>query len=74
MSTVGMLLLIDEIIVHTTAGVPLNYPALFSDVIVSIGPFNLRGDLMFVFALDGKAELPAAAPPTTPAAPAPEQR
>jgi branched-chain amino acid transport system permease protein len=51
MSTVGLLLLIDEIIVHTTAGVPLNYPALFSDVIVRAGPFNLRGDLMFVFAL-----------------------
>src|SRR5262249_971420 len=51
MSTVGLLLLIDEIIVHTTAGVPLNYPALFSDVIVPIGPFNLRGDLMFVFIL-----------------------
>ena len=51
MSTVGLLLLIDEIIVHTTAGVPLNYPALFSDVIIPVGPFNLRGDLMFVFAL-----------------------
>ena len=51
MSTVGLLLLIDEIIVHTTAGVPLNYPALFSDVIVPIGPFSLRGDLMFVFIL-----------------------
>jgi branched-chain amino acid transport system permease protein len=51
MSTVGMLLLIDEIIVHTTAGVPMSYPALFSDVIVPLGPFNLRGDLMFVFAL-----------------------
>jgi branched-chain amino acid transport system permease protein len=51
MSTVGLLLLIDEIIVHATAGVPLNYPALFSDVIVSVGPFNLRGDLMFVFVL-----------------------
>jgi branched-chain amino acid transport system permease protein len=51
MSTVGLLLLIDEIIVHTTAGVPLNYPALFSDVIIAMGPFNLRGDLMFVFAL-----------------------
>jgi branched-chain amino acid transport system permease protein len=51
MSTIGLLLLIDEIIVHTTGGVPLNYPALFSDVIVRMGPFNLRGDLMFVFAL-----------------------
>jgi branched-chain amino acid transport system permease protein len=51
MSTVGLLLLIDEIIVHTTQGVPLAYPALFSDVIIRAGPFNLRGDLMFVFAL-----------------------
>jgi branched-chain amino acid transport system permease protein len=51
MSTVGLLLLIDEIIVHTTQGVPLAYPALFSDVIVRVGPFGLRGDLMFVFAL-----------------------
>ena len=51
MSTVGLLLLIDEIIVHKTEGVPMNYPALFSDVIIRAGPFNLRGDLMFVFAL-----------------------
>jgi branched-chain amino acid transport system permease protein len=51
MSTVGLLLLIDEIIVHTTDGVPLNYPALFSDVIIPVGPFNIRGDLVFVFAL-----------------------
>jgi branched-chain amino acid transport system permease protein len=51
MSTVGLLLLIDEIIVHTTQGVPLNYPALFSDVIFRAGPFSLRGDLMFVFVL-----------------------
>jgi branched-chain amino acid transport system permease protein len=51
MSTVGLLLLIDEIIVHTTSGVPLAYPALFSDVIIRVGPFNLRGDLMFVFLL-----------------------
>ena len=51
MSTVGLLLLIDEIIVHTTAGVPLAYHALFSDVIIQAGSFNLRGDLMFVFLL-----------------------
>jgi branched-chain amino acid transport system permease protein len=51
MSTLGLLLLIDEIVVHTTQGVPLAYPALFSDVIIPAGPFNLRGDLIFVFAL-----------------------
>ena len=51
MSTVGLLLLIDELIVHQTEGVPMNYPALFSDVMIRAGPFNLRGDLMFVFGL-----------------------
>ena len=51
MSTVGLLLLIDEIIVHATDGVPLNYPVLYSDVIIRLGPFVLRGDLMFVFLL-----------------------
>ena len=51
MSTVGALLLIDEIIVHATVGIPVPYPALFSDVIVNAGPFTLRGDLMFMFAL-----------------------
>jgi branched-chain amino acid transport system permease protein len=51
MSTVGLLLLIDEIIVHMTEGIPLAYPALYSDVVMRLGPFILRGDLMFVFAL-----------------------
>jgi branched-chain amino acid transport system permease protein len=51
MSTVGLLLLIDEVIVHTTQGVPLAYPALYSDVVIRLGPFMLRGDLMFVFVL-----------------------
>ena len=51
MSTVGLLLLIDEIIVHTTEGVPFAYPALYSNVIIRLGPFIVRGDLIFVFAL-----------------------
>jgi branched-chain amino acid transport system permease protein len=49
MSTVGMLLLIDELIVHTTDGMPQNYPALFGDVMLRVGEFSLRGDLLFVF-------------------------
>ena len=48
MSTVGMLLLIDEIVVHLTAGMPVNYPTVMSGTI-DIGDFMLRGDLMFVF-------------------------
>ena len=51
MSTVGMLLLVDEIIVHTTDGMPQNYPALFGDVMLRIGEFRFRGDLLFVFLL-----------------------
>ncbi|MGH6816737.1 MAG: branched-chain amino acid ABC transporter permease, partial [Hyphomicrobiaceae bacterium] len=48
MSTVGMLLLIDEIVVHLTAGMPVNYPTVVSGVI-DIGDFMLRRDLIFVF-------------------------
>lgn len=51
MSTVGMLMLLEEAIVHATAGMPQNYPAMFSGVVFDIGPFMLRGDLLFVFAL-----------------------
>jgi branched-chain amino acid transport system permease protein len=48
MSTVGMLLLIDEVVVHLTAGMPVNYPTLVRGM-VGFGDFLLRGDLMFVF-------------------------
>ena len=51
MSTVGMLLLIDEIIVHLTAGMPQNHPAVFDDVMLRVGEFTLRGDLLLVFAV-----------------------
>jgi branched-chain amino acid transport system permease protein len=49
MSTVGMLLLIDEVIVHTTDGMPQSYPALFDDVMIRFGDFTLRGDLLLIF-------------------------
>jgi branched-chain amino acid transport system permease protein len=51
MSTVGMLLLIDEIIVHGTDGMPQNYPAMFDDVMLRAGEFTLRGDLLLVFGI-----------------------
>ncbi|KAB2913983.1 MAG: branched-chain amino acid ABC transporter permease [Hyphomicrobiaceae bacterium] len=50
MSTVGMLLLIDEIVVHLTAGMPVNYPTVMGGM-VSLGSFLLRGDLMFIFTI-----------------------
>ena len=49
MSTVGMLLLIDEIVVHVTAGMPQAYPAMFDDVMLRAGEFSMRGDLLLVF-------------------------
>ena len=51
MSTVGMLLLLEEAIVHATAGMPQNYPAVFAGANFDIGPFMIRGDLLFVFGL-----------------------
>jgi branched-chain amino acid transport system permease protein len=49
MATVGMLLLVDEVIVHQTDGMPLSYPALFDDVMIRWGDYTLRGDLLMVF-------------------------
>ena len=51
MATVGMLILIDEVIVHATDGMPQPYPALFADVYMEFGDFGLRGDLIFIFVL-----------------------
>ena len=51
MATVGMLILIDEIVVHATDGMPQPYPALFADVYMEWGDFGLRGDLIFIFFL-----------------------
>ncbi len=51
MSTVGMLLLIDELISHSTTGAPQNYPAAIEDVMLRAGELSVRGDLIFVFAV-----------------------
>lgn len=51
MSTVGMLLALEELISHLTYGMPQNYPGLFAGTNIEIGAFFLRGDLLFVFAL-----------------------
>lgn len=52
MATVGMLILIDEVIVHETDGMPQPYPALFDEAMIEFGEnFGLRGDLLFIFGL-----------------------
>lgn len=57
MSTVGMLLLIDEVVIHGTDGIPQNYPAMFDDVMLRAGEFTLRGDLLLVFGVSVLAML-----------------
>ncbi len=51
MATVGMLMFIDEVVVHATDGMPEPYPALFDEVMIEFGEFGLRGDLLFIFGL-----------------------
>lgn len=51
MATVGMLLLIDELIVHATGGAAQSYPAMFDDVMLRVGEFTIRGDLLLIFAI-----------------------
>jgi branched-chain amino acid transport system permease protein len=51
LSTVGMLLAIEEFISHVTHGMPLNFPAMFQESTFEFGSFFVRGDLLFVFLL-----------------------
>ena len=51
MASVGALFFVDEIIIHTTDGSPLTFPAMFDDVMLELGPYGVRGDLLFVFAV-----------------------
>jgi branched-chain amino acid transport system permease protein len=48
MATLGMLLFIDEVIIHSTNGIPLSFPALTNESIL-VGEFYFRGDLIAVF-------------------------
>jgi branched-chain amino acid transport system permease protein len=49
MSTVGLLIFIDEVVVHATAGMPVPYPTMFDDVMLRAGPITIRGDLVMIF-------------------------
>jgi branched-chain amino acid transport system permease protein len=52
MSTVGMLLLVDELISHATEGAPQNYPSTeFGEQMVRMGELSVRGDLIIVFVI-----------------------
>ena len=49
MSTVGMLLLADELVSHFTTGSPQNYPAMVEMENLRLGELSLRPDLIVVF-------------------------
>ena len=51
MASIGGLFFIDEIIVHATDGSPLTFPAMFEYVMFELGPYGMRGDLLFVLAV-----------------------
>lgn len=52
MATLGMLLFIDEVVIHGTNGVPISFPAMTNESIV-LGDFYFRGDLIAVFVVAG---------------------
>jgi branched-chain amino acid transport system permease protein len=49
MSTVGMLLLVDELITHFTTGSPQNYPSMVDMQNLQFGEMSVRPDLIVVF-------------------------
>ena len=49
MASVGGLFFIDEVIVHATRGSPFTFPSMFEYSYFEIGPYGIRGDLIFVF-------------------------
>jgi len=48
MTTIGMLIVIDQAIVHATDAVGLKYPSPFGDVSYELGPFLVRPDYVAV--------------------------
>lgn len=51
LASVGLLLFIDEAIVHFSKGLPYPYPSVFRDAEIEIGDIWIRGDLIFVFVM-----------------------
>jgi branched-subunit amino acid ABC-type transport system permease component len=51
LASVGMLLFIDEVVIHLSHGMPFPYPSVFRDAVIEIGDIWIRGDLLFVFGM-----------------------
>lgn len=51
MATIGMMLLLDELIVHETKGMPQSFPTVFTDHMLELGQFTVRVDMGLIFVL-----------------------
>lgn len=51
MATMGALFFLDEVIAHATDGRPMAFPAPMGTAMMDLGPWLLRGDLAFMFAV-----------------------
>lgn len=51
LASVGMLLFIDEVVIHFSHGMPFPYPSVFRDATIELGDVWIRGDLLFVFGI-----------------------
>lgn len=51
LASVGMLLFIDEVVIHLSHGMPFPYPSAFRNAEITLGDIWIRGDLIFVFAI-----------------------
>jgi len=49
LASVGMLLFIDELIIHISNGMPYPYPSALRNAEITLGDIWIRGDLIFVF-------------------------
>ncbi|KZX96499.1 MULTISPECIES: branched-chain amino acid ABC transporter permease [unclassified Sulfitobacter] len=51
LASVGMLLFIEEVVIHASHGMPFPYPSVFRDATIELGDIWIRGDLLFVFGI-----------------------
>ena len=51
LASVGMLLFIDELVIHLSHGMPYPYPSALRNAELTFGELWIRGDLLFVFGI-----------------------
>jgi branched-chain amino acid transport system permease protein len=51
LASVGMLLFIDELVIHLSHGMPYPYPSVLRNAEITLGEIWIRGDMLFVFGI-----------------------